>query len=71
MKSMVNSSSKQQVSKQTPLQYANMMAMKEDMVWGMIRRQAKNDPILQSMLDEVIMWWTLKYDNDSSSKEKW
>jgi len=56
------------VSKESPITDSKFKAMMEDQLWEMIRRQAKNDPILQNMLDEVIMWWTLKYSNDQYKK---
>lgn len=36
----------------------------EDQMWKTIRMHAKNDPILQDMLNRVIMFWQLKYDNE-------
>ncbi len=56
------------MSKESPITDSKFKAMMEDQLWEMIRRQAKNDPILQNMLDEVIMWWTLKYSNDQYKK---
>ena len=47
--------------------YKNLM---EDQLWGMIRRTAKNDPILQDMLNEVIVFWKLKYERNYSNKKE-
>ncbi len=35
--------------------------LREDALWGMIRRTAKKDPELQDMLDKVIMFYLLKH----------
>lgn len=34
--------------------------LKEDKLWGQIRRAAKTDPVLKDMLDQVIVYHRLK-----------
>lgn len=38
--------------------------LKEDKLWGEIRRQAKQDPALQQMLDQMRIYYNLKYAKD-------
>jgi hypothetical protein len=37
-----------------------MSQMKQDKLWGEIRRSAKDDPILQDLLDQVEVYYRLK-----------
>jgi hypothetical protein len=46
-------------SKQTDL----LEQMREDLLWGSIRRTARIDPGLQELLDCAIMYYKLKYDH--------
>lgn len=37
--------------------------LREDQLWGEIRRHARKDAGLQELLDRAIMYYKLKYDN--------
>lgn len=37
--------------------------LREDQLWGEIRRRARTDPGLQELLDPAIMYYKLKYVN--------
>jgi len=39
--------------------------LREQKLWGEIRRAAKNDPVLQEMLDQIEMYWFLKRPQQS------
>ena len=39
-------------------------SLKEDKMWGEIRRCAKQDPALQEMLDQLRIYYNLKYAKD-------
>lgn len=38
--------------------------IREDKLWGEIRRKAKQDPALQQMLDQMRIYYNLKYAKD-------
>jgi hypothetical protein len=40
-------------------------AIREDKLWGNIRRAAKTDPALKEMLDQVKVYYELKHDAES------
>ena len=40
-------------------------AIKEDKLWGNIRRASKTDPALKEMLDQVQVYYELKHDAES------
>lgn len=39
--------------------------MQENKLWGSIRRCAKNDPALEELLSRAIVYYKLKYENNS------
>jgi hypothetical protein len=39
--------------------------LKEDKIWGNIRRAAKTDPALNEMLDQVKVYYELKHNAES------
>ena len=39
--------------------------LREDKLWGNIRRAAKTDPALKEMLDQVKVYYELKHDAES------
>jgi hypothetical protein len=39
----------------------NLQIIKEDKLWGEIRRKAKTDPALAQMLEEIQVYYTLRY----------
>ncbi len=39
-------------------------SLKEDKIWGAIRRQARSDPALKEMLDAAQIYYNLKYAQD-------
>ncbi len=39
--------------------------IREDKLWGNIRRAAKTDPALKEMLDQVKVYYELKHDAES------
>jgi hypothetical protein len=41
-----------------------LAALKEDKLWGDIRRRAQQDPALQQMLDQLRIYYSLKYAKD-------
>ena len=41
-----------------------LAALKEDKLWGEIRRCAKQDPALKEMLDQLQIYYSLKYAKD-------
>jgi len=41
-----------------------LATLKEDKLWGEIRRCAKQDPALQEMLDQLRIYYSLKYAKD-------
>lgn len=38
--------------------------LKNDKLWGNIRRASKSDPALQEMLEAVVIYYNLKYAED-------
>lgn len=38
--------------------------IKEDKIWGEIRRKAKTDPAIKEMLDQLRIYYDLKYAKD-------
>jgi hypothetical protein len=38
--------------------------LKNDKLWGNIRRASKSDPALREMLDAVVIYYNLKYAED-------
>ena len=43
-------------------QKALMAELRENQLWGNIHRRAKNDPGLQELLDRVVIYYRLKYE---------
>lgn len=43
----------------TPEKYTTIARVKEDKLWGDIRRAAKTDPVLQEALERVIILYQL------------
>ena len=41
-----------------------LSSLKEDKMWGEIRKHAKQDPALQEMLDQLRIYYNLKYAKD-------
>ena len=39
--------------------------MREDKLWGDIRRRANDDPALEELLSHAIVYYKLKYEKDS------
>lgn len=42
-----------------------MSKIREDKMWGSIRRRAKDDPALEELLSHVVVYYKLKYEKDS------
>jgi hypothetical protein len=37
-------------------------SIREDQLWGNIRRLAKKDPYIQELLDKLVVYYKLKYE---------
>lgn len=45
-------------------------SMVESQMWGNIRRKAVSDQVLKDMLDQIKMYYLLKYDRGEYSKSR-
>jgi len=51
--------------KVSPEKQSTMEMIREDKLWGGIRRAAKTDPALKEMLDQVRVYYELKHNAES------
>jgi hypothetical protein len=49
----------------SPERQSTIDTIKEDKLWGGIRRAAKTDPALKEMLDQVRVYYELKHNAES------
>ena len=49
----------------SPEKQSTIEMIKEDKLWGGIRRAAKTDPALKEMLDQVRVYYELKHNAES------
>ena len=49
----------------SPEKQSTIEMIKEDKLWGNIRRAAKTDPALKEMLDQVKVYYELKHNAES------